>query len=75
MKLNSEKDLPLTYKMKLHEILPVETASNAEFWTSVMRVPGGWIYRSFHRKYNMCSNVFVPFNNEMMYEYKIGVFK
>ena len=51
------------YDLQIHEITPVET-NDAELWTSVMRVPGGWIYRSYDKSHSMMSNTFVPFDNE-----------
>lgn len=55
------------YDLGLHEILCVET-NDDELWTSVMRVPGGFIYRGFDKSKAMMSNVFVPYNNEFFKE-------
>jgi hypothetical protein len=54
------KDL---YGMKLHE--------EQKLWhdLSVIRVPGGWIYRTDNKTVEddyRSSSVFVPFNNEFM---------
>lgn len=53
------------YNLKLFEILPVETGDK-ELWTSVMRVPGGWIFRSYDKSHLMLSTTFVPFDNSYM---------
>jgi hypothetical protein len=50
------------YELGLHEICPVETIDR-ELWTSVMRVPGGWIYRSFDKGNKMMCSAFVPYDN------------
>lgn len=42
------------YDMKLHEVIELDT----RIGHSVMRVPGGWIYKFTE------SRIFVPFNNE-----------
>lgn len=49
------------YEMKLGEIVVIEDTT---IFTEVIRVPGGWIYRSLDKYYNVLSAVFVPFNNE-----------
>lgn len=43
------------YRLGLHEALEAKTYT-------VTRVPGGWIYSSFHPGDSLA--VFVPFNNE-----------
>lgn len=48
------------YAMNLHEMVLVECSEGDYLATSVMRVKGGWIYRSFDKSNNMLSNVFVP---------------
>lgn len=58
--------LDALYKMNLNETMFVEATNTDPFNTSVMRVPGGWIYRSFDHSLAMMSCVFVPFNNEYM---------
>ena len=47
------------YTMKLHEFMEFEPH------LSVVRVPGGWIYRDGRGEYQP-ENTFVPFNNEFM---------
>jgi len=44
------------YSMKLGEELELSEEGKVSVW--VNRVPGGWIYTSYHYA------VFVPFNNE-----------
>jgi hypothetical protein len=51
------------YLMKLFEIMPVEI-NDSELWTSVMRVPGGWVFRSFDKSNKMMSTCYVPYHNE-----------
>ena len=49
------------YEMKLHEEISIYSGLN------VMRVPGGWIYKSFNEQVGGAwseSSVFVPFDNE-----------
>ena len=45
--------------MKLHEFMELEPH------LSIVRVPGGWIYRDGRGEYQP-ENTFVPFNNEFM---------
>jgi hypothetical protein len=53
------------YQMSLHDVLRTEENKPSDMLaTSVMRVPGGWIYRSFDKSHNMMSSTFVPFHNE-----------
>ena len=53
------------YKMKLHDILITSENSNSHhLFTSVMRVPGGWIYRSIDKGNKIMSSSFVRFYNE-----------
>ena len=49
------------YELNLHEILVTE---DAHLFTTTMRVPGGWIYRSYDKSNNIMSAVFVRFDNE-----------
>lgn len=49
------KDNDILYSLKLHEC-----AHLSEYWT-VMRVPGGWLYRSLEDPPTLA---FVPFDNE-----------
>jgi hypothetical protein len=37
------------YDLEMHEIGYVETDSKDDLFTTAMRVPGGWIYRSYHQ--------------------------
>ncbi len=52
------------YKMHLHEVMVIECETTDELWTSVMRVPGGWIYRSYHKGDKIFFSTFVPHNRE-----------
>lgn len=53
------------YELKLHQVFTTAENSNChDLFTSVMRVPGGWIYRSFDKGNKIMAAVFVPFNNE-----------
>ena len=53
------------YDLKLHEVeITPECRPQDSLFTSVMRVPGGFIYRSFDKSSNVMGCVFVPFNNE-----------
>lgn len=51
------------YTLQLYEVEYVETITS-DLATSVMRVPGGWIFRSYDKSRNMMSSVFVPYSNE-----------
>jgi hypothetical protein len=55
-----EKD-PLSnvniYDTKLHEIKVIEDGA---FFTTVMTVHAGWIYRSYDKSHGLLSSVFVP---------------
>lgn len=51
------------YDLNLHEKIYVEGGKNDPFETSVMRVAGGWIYRSCAKGSTLMSAVFVPFDN------------
>lgn len=51
------------YKMELHERLQFDDGG---LFTCILRVPGGWIYRSYDKSHEILSSVFVPFNNEFM---------
>lgn len=58
----SRKDI---YKLDMHEVtMTTETDLKDWLFTTVMRVPGGWIYRSFDKGNNIMAAVFVPFDNE-----------
>lgn len=46
------------YTMPMHSVGIVE---NGSLFTTVMRVPGGWIYRSYDKSHNILSAVFVPY--------------
>ena len=50
------------YKMNLHEIIVI--AEDSWLHTTVMRVPGGWVYRSYDKSNQMMAAVFVPWSNE-----------
>ena len=50
------------YELILHEGAIAE--DNQSLFTTVLRVPGGWMYRSFDKSHNILASVFVPFDNE-----------
>lgn len=63
------------YQLELHETLVVETidVANNQESTSVIRVPGGWIYKTIKLTFRgsplqtvTYQNVFVPFNDEFL---------
>lgn len=59
-----EKNL---YNLELHEQLIIDKGENegGGYTKIVMRVPGGWIYRSYTMKENATeSTVFVPYSDE-----------
>jgi hypothetical protein len=58
-----EENKKSIYDLELHETMTVEGLPNLTLYTSVMRVPGGWIYRSYYRTHNVMSNTFVPFDS------------
>ena len=58
--------LDAIYKMTLNETIYVEADNSDPLCTSVMRVPGGWIYRSFDKGHGIMACTFVPFHNEYM---------
>ena len=47
--------------MKLHETRIVEGRVEDCLFTTVMRVPGGFVYRSFDKAAPMMAAVYVPF--------------
>lgn len=49
------------YDMKMHEMQAVE---DGNLFTTTLRVPGGWMYRSYDKEHNMLTSVFVPYNLE-----------
>ena len=51
------------YDLKLNECVFAEDI-NGSLATSVMRVPGGWIYRCYDKGHSMMSATFVRFDNE-----------
>jgi hypothetical protein len=53
------------YELKLHEILVIE---DKYLLTTVLKVPGGWIYRSYDKENKILGSVFVPFNTEWFNE-------
>lgn len=46
------------YALKMHESLIVE---DANLFTTVLRVPGGWIYRSYDKFNKIMGMTFVPY--------------
>lgn len=65
------KDLEPIYKLKLHETMIIEGDPTDFLFTTVMRVSGGWIYRSYDKGNKMLTAVFVEYNNEWMYNEKL----
>ena len=61
---------PNIYNLKLHETLD---ADDANLFTTVIRVPGGWMYRSYDKGCHILCAVFVPFNNEFQEHRQGGV--
>ena len=51
------------YDLKLHETSVVE---DAFLFTVVLRVPGGWMYRSYDKAHQILTCCLVPFDNEFM---------
>lgn len=51
------------YSMELHEFFMVGDV-NDSLATTVLRVPGGWVYSQFDKSHNISSSVFVRFDNE-----------
>ena len=49
------------YNMKLHDVITIGDYD-------IVRVPGGWIYVMFDKKYMQKSSVFVPYDNSFKYE-------
>jgi hypothetical protein len=43
--------------MKAHEVIVVE---DANLFTTALRVPHGWMYRSYDKSHNILTSVFVP---------------
>jgi hypothetical protein len=58
---NKEKTI---YNLDLHETIYAEIDPRSPLCTSVMRVPGGWIYRSYDKGAGIMAAVFVPYLNE-----------
>jgi hypothetical protein len=63
------------YELKMHETTLIEYACNGRLTTLVIRVPGGWIYRSTESPRSsgdttVMSSVFVPFESESHSEKK-----
>lgn len=54
------------YKMKLGEVVVVEDSGRytTDLHTTAMRVPGGWIYRSYDKTNQVMAAVFVRYDNE-----------
>jgi hypothetical protein len=53
------------YQLNLHEVIQVEVDDKYLF-TTVMAVPGGWIYRSYDKSHSMMSCVFVPYSQTLL---------
>ncbi len=49
------------YDMELHEVRIVE---DNNLFTTVIRVPGGWFYRSYDKGHGIITGAFVPFDIE-----------
>ena len=58
---------PSIYDLKLHETLAFD---GAVFFTTVLRVPGGWFYRSIDKSSRVATGCFVPYNLEFQPEEK-----
>jgi hypothetical protein len=59
--LENETDI---FNLKLHEVAyTIESAHNDELFTTVMRVHGGFIYRSMDKRHNMLTSCFVPYDD------------
>lgn len=57
----SMSEIKTIYDLKLHETIVFDEPS---IFTTILRVPGGWFYRSFDKSYHIMSGCFVPFDNE-----------
>ena len=49
------------YNLKLHQCLELD---DPHLYNTILRVPGGWVYRSFDKSCSMMTSCFVPLNNE-----------
>jgi hypothetical protein len=49
------------YELELHQTLEMD---DPHLYNTILRVPGGWIYRYFDMSRSMLTSCFVPFNNE-----------
>lgn len=52
------------YELQMHEVTIVEGDPWSPLFTTAMKVPGGWIYRSYDKGNQIMSCAFVPFDNE-----------
>lgn len=52
------------YDLQINEVTVAEGDPKATLFTTVMRVPGGWIYRSVDKGTGIMGVAFVPFDNE-----------
>ena len=50
------------YELKLGETAVVE--DDGSLFTTALRVPGGWFYRSYDKSHNILTGCFVRFDNE-----------
>ena len=55
------------YELKLNEVAVVE---DSNLFTTAIRVPGGWVYRSYDKSHGILSSAFVPFNKEFQEQSK-----
>lgn len=53
------------YKMKLGD---VEIVEDQNLFTTALRVPGGWVFRSYDKQSKILGSVFVPWDNEFQEE-------
>lgn len=68
------------YDLKLHEILVISSTVNSSSKTTVLRVPGGWIYTILNSsdwpqdgKQKRETSVFIPFHTEFKPEQEFNV--
>lgn len=60
--------------MNLYDMKFGESRWHCEMRSNILRVPGGWIFRTSDNERDIyISSVFVPFNNEFMQESEDGV--
>lgn len=50
------------YEMKLHEELKATYSENKDYKLQIIRVPGGWLYRSWYSSHETMT--FVPYSGD-----------